>query len=183
MRIFEKGSIAFGASFVMQGLLPDESKLNAVNEFLLPNTTKKRKGFLSLAGYYRSFIPNFSKIDKPLTNLLKNNTPFIWNADTDAAFTLKQLLTSQPLLQYPDFSKHFVLTKDASNDALGPILSQGDIGRDLSVAYASRTLRKAEQNCPTVEKKLLAIVWGCKHFRPYLYGRKFTDVTDHCPLV
>jgi hypothetical protein len=64
-------------------LLPDESNLRAVKDFPIPNITKKLKGFLGLAGYYRRFIPNFSKIAKPLTNLLKNNTPFILNADTD----------------------------------------------------------------------------------------------------
>ena len=119
-----------------------------------------------------------------MTNLLKNNTPFIWNAEADEAFnTLKQLLTSQPLLQYPDFNKPFNLTCDASNEALGIVLSQGEIGRDLPVAYDSRTLSKAESSYPIVQKELLAIVWGCKHFRPYLYGRKFTVVTDHRPLV
>ena len=77
-------------------MLPDESKLSAVKEFPVPTTTKKLKGFLGLAGYYRRFMPNFSKTAKPLTSLLKNNTPFIWNADTDKAFnTLKQLLTGK----------------------------------------------------------------------------------------
>ena len=165
-------------------LLPDKSKLRAVKEFLIPNTTKKLKGFLGMRGYYRCFIPNFSKIVKTLTNLLKNNTHFIWNVDTDAAFnTLRKVLTSQPLLEYPDFSKPFILTTDARNDALGTILSQGEIGRNLPIAYASRKLSKAERNYPTVEKELLAVVWRFKHFRPYLYGRKFTVVTDHRPLV
>ena len=93
------------------------------------------------------------------------------------------MLTSQPLLKYPDFSKPFILTTDASNNALGAILSQGKIGRDLPVAYASQTFSKAERNYPTVEKELLAVVWGCKRFRPYLYGRKFTVVTGHRLLV
>ena len=75
------------------------------------------------------------------------------------------------------------MTTDASNDALDALLSQGEIGRDLPIAYASRKLSKAERNYLTVEKELLAVVWGCKHFRPYLYGRKFTVVTDHRPLV
>ena len=119
-----------------------------------------------------------------MTNLLKNNTPFVWNATTDEAFnTLKQLLTSQPLLKYPDFSKTFILTVDASSEALGAVLSQGDIGRDLPVGYASRTLTKAEFNYPVVEKELLAIVWGCKYFKEYLLGRRFSIVTDHCPLI
>jgi hypothetical protein len=116
--------------------------------------------------------------------LLKNNTPFVWNEDTDESFkTLKRLLTSEPLLQYPDFTKPFILSTDASNDALGAVLNQGEIGRDLPLGYASRTLTKTERNYPTIEKELLAIVWCCKHFRPYLYGRTFTVVTDPRLLV
>jgi len=139
---------------------------------------------LGLCGYYRRFIPNFSKIAKPLTELLKKNTPFEWNQRTEDAFvTLKELLTTEPLLQYPEFAKPFVLTTDASNEALGAILSQGPIGKDLQIEYASRTLNNAKRNYSTTEKGLLAIVWGCKQYRPYLYGRKFTIVTDHKPLT
>jgi hypothetical protein len=144
-----------GHHLTCNGLLPDKSKLSAVKEFPIHTTTKKRKGFLGIAGYYRHFIPNFSRTAKRLTNLLKNNTPFIWKAKTDKSFnTLKRLLTSQPLLQYPDFFKPFILTTYASNDALGAVLSQGDIGRDLPVAYASRKLSKDERNYSTVEKEL-----------------------------
>lgn len=89
---------------------------------------------------------------------------------------------NDPILQYPDFEKPFVLTTDASNVAIGSVLSQGTIGSDLPVAYASRTLNTHEQNYSTTEKELLAIVWSVKYFRPYLFGRKFTIVTDHKPL-
>jgi len=144
-----------------QGLLPDPDKVREVREFSIPSNTRQLKGFLGLAGYYRRFIPNFSKIAKPLTQLLRRNIPFVWNHRTDEAFnTLKKLLTEEPLLHYPDFTKPFVLTTDASNEALGAILSQGPIG-DLPVAYASRTLVNAEKNYSTTEE-LLAIVWGCK---------------------
>ena len=161
-----KEVLYLGYRLTSEGLLPDESKLSAVKDFPIPNTTKKLKGFLGLADYYRRFIPNFSKIAKPLTNLLKNNTPFIWNATTDEVFnTLKQLLRSQPLFQYPDFSKHFILTTDASNEALGAVVSQGDIGRDLPVGYASRTLTKSDFNYSVVKKELVTIVWGYKYFR------------------
>ena len=106
----------------------------------------------------------------------------MWNQRTDEAFiTLKDLLTSEPLLQYPDFTKTFV-TKNASNEALGAILSQDPIGRDLPLAHASRTLVNAEKNYSTTED-LLAIVWGCKQFRQYLYGRKCAVLTDHKPLT
>jgi hypothetical protein len=92
-------------------------------------------------------------------------------------------LTTEHLLQYPDFTRPFVLITAASNDAIGTVLSQGPIGKDLPTAYASRTLINAERNYPTIKKELLAIIWSCKHFRQYLYGRNFTVVTDHQPLT
>lgn len=88
-----------------------------------------------------------------------------------------------PILQYPDWDKPFILTTDASNVALGAVLSQGTIGRDRPIAYASRTLNQAETRYTTTEKELLAIVWATKHFHQCLYGRKFTIITDHRPLV
>ena len=86
-------------------------------------------------------------------------------------------------LQYPDFSKPFILTTDASGIAIGGILSQGEINKDRPIAYASRTLTENEIKYNTYEKEALAIVYCVKHFRPYLYGRKFTLVTDHKPLL
>jgi hypothetical protein len=134
-----------------------------VKEFPVPTNTRQLKEFLGLAGYYRRFIPNFSKIAKQLTELLRYSTPFVLNERIEEAFTtLKDLLTSEPSLRYPEFTKPFVLTTDASNEALGAIRSQGPIGRDLPVAYISRTLNNAERNHSTTEKELLAIVWSCK---------------------
>lgn len=92
-------------------------------------------------------------------------------------------MTNAPLLQYPDYSKPFILTTDASNVALGAVLSQGQVGCDKPVAYASRTLSDTESRYSTIEKELLAIVWAVKQFRPYLYGRKFLIYTDHRPLA
>jgi len=85
-------------------------------------------------------------------------------------------------LQYPDFTKQFILTTDASGKALGAILSQGETGSDLPIAYSSRTLNNAECNYSATELECLAIIFGVKTFRPYLYGRKFTIITDHRPL-
>ena len=74
--------------------------------------------------------------------------------------TLKQRLMSQPILQYLNFSREFILTTDASNDGAEAVLSQGQIGKDLPIAYASRSFNKAERNYSRVEKELAAIVWG-----------------------
>lgn len=167
-----------------EGVKPDPKKVEAVLHFPRPKNSKNIKQFLGLAGYYRRFLNDFSRIAKPLTILLKKDEPFVWRNEQEEAFvTLRDNLCTEPLLQHPDFTKPFVLTTDASGYAVGGILSQGNIGKDKPIAYASRLLNKAEQNYSTIEKELLAIVYCVHHFRPYLYGNKFTLVTDHKPLV
>lgn len=167
-----------------EGVKPNPIKIQAIKSFPRPQCIKSIKSFLGLVGYYRKFIQNFAKIAKPLTLLLKKDTPFVWTDDQEKSFEkFKDILMTEPLLQYPDFSKEFILTTDASNVAIGSVLSQGIINKDLPIAYASRTLNNTEQNYNTTEKELLAIIWSVNHFRPYLYGRKFKIVTDHKPLT
>lgn len=84
---------------------------------------------------------------------------------------------------YPDFNKEFILTTDASGVGVGAVLSQEINEFEKPIAFASRTLNKAEKNYSTIEKELLAVIWGTKQFRQYLYGQKFTIITDHKPLV
>ncbi|XP_046484824.1 uncharacterized protein [Neodiprion pinetum] len=166
------------------GVKPDPKKIEAVKKFPVPKTTKNVKEFLGLAGYYRRFIKNFAKIAKPLSELTSKNKKFEWNSNTQLAFEiLRDKLCEAPILQYPDFSSQFVVTTDASGFAVGAILSQGKPGEDAPVAYASRVLNKHERNYSTTEKEMVAIVYAIKTFRPYLYGRQFTLLTDHRPLV
>lgn len=165
------------------GVSPDPSKIAAVKNYPEPKNVKELKSFLGLAGYYRRFIKDFAKIAKPLNALFKEGVEYCWSAAQEEAFsTLKNMLTSQPILQYPDFSKEFLLTTDASTEALGAVLSQGELGKDKPIAYASRTLNNAERNYSTTQQELLAIVWAVKQFRPYLWGRHFKVITDHRPL-
>lgn len=173
-----------GHVITKEGVKPDIKKVECVVNYPTPSNAKEVKSFLGLVGYYRKFIQNFSKIAKPLTELLKQGQPFIWTDLCQNAFNyFREILTKEPLLQHPDFNKPFVITTDASNIAIGAVLSQGKIGSDLPISYASRTLNKAKKNYNTTEKELLAIIWATKQFRPYLYGRKFTIVTDHRPLT
>lgn len=166
------------------GVRPDPQKIAAVKNFPTPRNLKNVRQFLGLAGYYRRFIPEFSKIANPLSSLLKKGASFKWNQKAQEGFnTLRELLCKEPILQFPDPQKEFLLTTDASDYAIGGVLSQGTIGQDLPVAYASRVLNSAERNYATIEKELLAIVYCTNHFRPYLYGRHFTLVTDHQPLT
>lgn len=173
-----------GHELTDQGLNPNKDKIKAVLNFPIPQTQKDIKAFLGLVGYYRKFIKDFAKLTKPLTACLKKNAKVEHtNEFLDAVDKCKQILTNAPILQYPDFDKPFILTTDASDFALGAVLSQGNVGSDKPVAYASRTLSDTEIRYSTIEKELLGIVWAIKYFRPYLYGRKFTIYTDHRPLT
>lgn len=165
------------------GVKPNPNKINAIENYPIPKTPTEIKRFLGLLGYYRKFIPNFANLTKPLTQCLKKGSKITIDQNYTNCFNhCKTLLTNDPILQYPDFSKEFNLTTDASNVAIGAVLSQGIIGSDKPIAYASRTLNSSELNYSTIEKELLAIVWACKYFRPYIFGRKFKILTDHKPL-
>lgn len=166
------------------GVKPNPDKIKAIQNYPIPKTTKEIKAFLGLLGYYRKFIQDFAKLTKPLTKRLKKGQKIdITEKDYVECFKLcKTLLTNEPILKYPDFTRDFILTTDASNFAIGAILSQTYGHSDLPVAYASRTLNETETHLSTIEKELLAIVWATKYFRPYLYGRKFKIYSDHRPL-
>ncbi|KAL4125759.1 hypothetical protein QTP88_009999 [Uroleucon formosanum] len=128
------------------GIQPDPEKIKSVLQFLIPTSVKEIKSFLGLSGYYRKFIKSYSLISKPMTNLLRKDVTFNWDTSCQEAFDkLKNILCSEPILQYPDFTKPFIVTTDASGKALGAILSQGEISQDLPIAYASRTLSKCEK--------------------------------------
>lgn len=172
-----------GHVITADGIKPNPKKIIAIQNFPIPKTVREIKSFLGLLGYYRRFIKDFAKITKPFTQCLKKGMKIEHNKTFVDAFNLcKNILTNDPILQYPDFEKPFNLTTDASNVAIGAILSQGPVGSDLPIAYASRTLNPAELNYSTVEKELLAIVYATKLFRPYIYGNKFKIITDHKPL-
>ena len=162
-------------------LKPNPSKISAIEKYPIPTTTKEIKRFLGLIGYYRRFLANFARITSPLTKCLKKGAKInLRDPDYIQAFNhCKELLTNSPILAYPDFSKQFKLTTDASNVAIGAVLSQSN----KPIAFYSRTLNSAEKNYSTIEKELLAIKDSVARFRPYLYGQKFIVECDHNPLV
>ena len=96
---------------------------------------------------------------------------------------MKGKLVEYPILEYLDFEKEFILITDASGEGLGVVLSQlNDKGKEVVIAYASRSLREAEKNYPITELEGLAVIWGIEHFHKYLIGKKFKIITDHSAL-
>ena len=176
-------TVYLGHIISKDGIKPNPDKISAIKRYPIPKTPKEIKQFLGLLGYYRKFIPDFARLTKPLTQCLKKGKKITFDTDYVNCFEkCKTILTNDPILQYPDFTKEFNLTTDASNVAIGAVLSQGPINSDKPICYASRTLNESEMNYSTIEKELLAIVWATKYFRPYLFGRKFKIFTDHKPL-
>ena len=119
----------------------------------------------------------------PLTNLLHKEKDFTWQSDEQQAFEhLKQSLISAPVLILPDPTKPFVVTTDASDFAIGAVLSQDHEKGNQPIAYESRKMSPAKLNYPVHEKELLAIVHVITIWRPYLKGQQFTAITDHTSL-
>ncbi|XP_078234835.1 uncharacterized protein LOC144583831 [Pogona vitticeps] len=165
---------------------PLEAKIEAVRDWPRPNTKKKVKSFLGLVGYYRKFIPRFSEIAAPLTDLTRKKADdrIPWTSDCEAAFQrLKEALINYPVLRAPDFDREFIIYTDASNSGVGAVLCQEDENGDQHpVSYLSRKLQKGERHLATVEKECLAIVYAIRKAKPYIWGRHFILCTDHSPL-
>ena len=151
-----------------------------------PQTKKEVRSLLGLTGYYRRFILNYAAITVPLTDLTKKGEPnkVIWGEAQEKAYvTLKNMLTSKPILRLADMSRPFILRTDASNVGIGAVLLQEYEGHVFPVAYSSKKLIDAERSYAAMEKECLAIIWGIKKYALYLYGSEFTIQTDHQPLL
>ncbi|GJV77563.1 putative reverse transcriptase domain-containing protein [Tanacetum coccineum] len=153
------------------GVHVDPAKIEAIKNWAAPTTPTEVRQFLGLAGYYRRFIKEFSLISKPLTKLTQKNKPYVWGDDEEEAFqTLKLKLCSAPILSLPEGSEDFVVYCDASLKGFGAVLMQ----REKVIAYASRQLRKNEENYTTHDLELGAVVFALRLWRHYLYGTKCT---------
>ncbi|KAA0040402.1 pol protein [Cucumis melo var. makuwa] len=157
----------------------DPAKIGAVTGWTRPSTVSEVRSFLGLAGYYRRFVENFSRIATPLTQLTRKGAPFVWSKACEDSFqNLKQKLVTAPVLTVPDGYGSFVIYSDASKKGLGCVLMQ----QGKVVAYASRQLKSHEQNYPTHDLELAAVVFALKIWRHYLYGEKIQIFTDHKSL-
>lgn len=165
------------------GLRTDPGKVDVILNFPIPSNQKEVKRFIGMAGWYRRFIPNFSKISRPLCKLTGKKVEFNWSEEAEEAFrTLKECLVSAPILKCPNFNKPFSICTDASAFAIGAVLTQTYDDVEHPIAYCSRILNKHEVNYSTTERELLAVIFALEQFRMYVEGQKCTIVTDHASL-
>lgn len=181
--LFKKEVKYLGHVVSAEGVKTDPDKIKAIREWPTPTCTSELRAFLGTGSYYRRFVKGFAEIARPLNVLTGKNVPFEWHADAEQAFQdIKQKLIESPVLGYPDPRLPYILDTDASNDAMGAVLSQVQEGMEKPIAYFSRTFSSEEKNYCVTRKELLAVVTATKHFRPYLYGQQFKLRTDHASL-
>nr|XP_027097521.1 uncharacterized protein LOC113717071 [Coffea arabica] len=175
--------IIFAISDSPWGIEVDRAKIDIIFALPYPASVREVRFFLGHAGFYRRFIKDFSKIGAPLFQLLQKDVTFEFNDKCEKAFDkLKELLTSPPIIQPPDWSLPFEIMCDASDQALGAVLGQR-IGKAAHVIYyASRALNGAQLNYSTTEKEFLAVIFALEKFRSYLLGAKVIIFSDHAAL-
>ena len=173
-------SVAFLGHIVSaEGVSVDPQKVEAILNWKPPTSVTEIRSFLGLAGYYRKFVEGFSKIAAPLTRLTRKEEPFLWSEACQQSFDeLKRRMTSAPVLTLPSGQDGFAVYCDASRQGLGCVLMQND----KVIAYASRQMKKHEQNYPTHDLELASVVFALRIWRHYLYGVPCRIFTDHKSL-
>ena len=182
-----------------KGIEPDQSKIDKVVNWPRPKTPEEVRQFIGFAGYYRKFVESFSQIAKPLTDLMPSTAKkkkgakkkvtterkWTWGPEQEKAFvTLKDKLSSFPVLGFANYSLPFELHTDASGRGLGAVLYQEQEGVKRVISYASRGLTKSEANYPAHKLEFLCLKWAVtEKFQDYLYGHDFVVFTDNNPLT
>ena len=165
------------------GIRPDPKNLEAVQEWERPKTVTQVRSSTAFCSYYRKFVKNFAEVAKPLYRLSSKGVKFTWEKEHEDAFQLlKTRLLQAPILAFPNFRQPFVIDTDASETALGAVLSQIIDGEERPIAFESRVLIKTEINYATTKREALGIVQAMQWLRPYIYVSECIVRTDHASL-
>lgn len=166
------------------GVKPETGKVQAILDWPAPRNVAELRSFLGMAGFYRHFLVKFAHHSAPLTDLFKKNVPYTWTTTEEDCFNaLKEKLTTAPVLAYPDPTKPFTVTCDASSRAIGAVLSQDHGKGPQPIAFFSRKLQPAECKYAAHDREMLALVAALEHWRHYLRGHVRNQAyTDHKAL-
>ena len=161
----------------------DQAKIAVIKNLMPPTTVKGIRSFLGHAGFYRRFIKDFSKISRPLCRLLEKDAKFDFDESYRSAFEeIKSRLVSAPIMLTPSWSNEFEIMCDANDYAMGAVLGQRTEKIFKAIYYASKTFNEAQEDYSTTEKEMLAIVFACEKFRPYILGSHVVIHTDHVAI-
>ena len=165
-----------------KGIHPLPSKTQAIQKMYPPTTPKQVHAFLGLVGYYRKFIKNFMKIVKLLT-LLTRQVKFEWTLEHQAAFIkLQDYIIKAPILQYPNPSKRYIVSTDASDDACRSQLTQAHNGTEFPITFLSHTFSVTQRKWSTTEEAY-GVYYAVTKWNYYLQGADFIVKNDHRPLA
>ena len=183
---FMRNSVTYlGHVIDSEGIHATPDKIKAIVEAPIPTNVQQLRSFLGLLNYYRKFLPNLASIIQLLNDLLRKNKRWEWTDEClKAVNTAKQLLTTSKLLTHYNPDLPVRLAADASHYGLEAVISHVlPNGEERPIAFTSRSLSPSERNYSQIDKEALALIYGVRKFHNYLFGRKFTLVTDHKPLT
>lgn len=168
-----------------QRIHKDHSKTEAIKLMPQPKNVSEVRAFTGMINYYSRFIPNLCTILQPLNNLLHKDTPFVWSNNCEKAFQkAKEVFSSDQILVHFDPKVPLILATDASSYGVGAILSHRyPDGSEKVIQFASQSFSNAQKKYSQIDKEAYAIIFGVKKYFQFLYGNKFTLITDHRPLV
>ena len=175
--------IVLGHMISAAGIEVDQEKVSIIKKLIPPTTVKGIRSLLGHAGFYRRFIRDFSKIARPLYRLLEKDAKFNFDESCHNSFEeIKSRLVEAPIMAKPYWNRDFEIMYDSSYFAIGAVLGQKAEKVFKPIYYASKTFNEAEENYSTTEKEMLAIVFACENFRPYILGSRFIIHTDHAEI-
>jgi len=165
------------------GFHPDPEKTSAIVDYPRPKNIREIRRFLGMTGWYHRFIPRYAELACPLTDLLKSKSKIVWTEAAENSFNrLRTCLISAPILSTPNFHEPFTIQCDASDKALGAVLTQGEGKHERVIAFLSKKFTAPQRKYAATEKECLAVIVAVKKFRQYIEGSKFTVITDCAAL-
>lgn len=177
--------VYLGCVINKNGIMPDPARVEAISNLPEPTNLTELRSFLGAVNFYKKYINGLHNLRSPLDNLLKKDTPWVWDSTCQRSFNqLKKALSSKVLLTHYNPHLEIIISSDASNKGIGACIQHRMTDNTIRpIAYASRSYQPAERNYSQIEKEALSIIFAVKKFHKFIFGRKFTLQTDHKPLL